>query len=77
MADNDNQDPLHHTRKMGVRLREIRDRLREDIFKAEEPQFKALFETSADVLGGLIKAFDDYEMKSYSAWAPSKKTAAV
>lgn len=78
MADNDNQqDPLHHTRKMGAALREIRDRLREDIFKVEEPQFKALFETSADVMGGLIKAFDDYEKKSYSAWAPSKKIAVM
>jgi hypothetical protein len=33
-----------------------------------EPQLKAMFETSAEVLGGLIKAFRDYEQKNESAW---------
>jgi hypothetical protein len=28
---------------------------------------KAMFETSAEVLGGLIKAFDDYEKKNEAA----------
>jgi hypothetical protein len=27
-----------------------------------------MFETSAEVLGGLIKAFDDYEKKNETAW---------
>jgi hypothetical protein len=64
------RDPRHHTQKMQNRLQEIRDHLREDIKKVDEPQPKAMFETSAEVLGGLIKAFRDYEQKNESAWRP-------
>jgi hypothetical protein len=32
--------------------------------KVDEPQLKAMFETSAEVLGGLVKAFRDYEQKA-------------
>jgi len=62
------RDPRHHTQKMQKRLQEIKDHLREDIEKVDEPQLKAMFETSAEVLGGLIKAFHDYEEKNESAW---------
>ncbi|MCT7377003.1 hypothetical protein [Chelativorans salis] len=64
----DEPDPRHHTRKMKARLEETIRHLREDIDKVEEPQLKAMFETSAEVLGGLTKAFDHYEQKSESAW---------
>jgi ferric iron reductase protein FhuF len=49
-------------------LNEIKEHLRQDIEKVDEPQLKAMFETSAEVLGGLIKAFRDYEQKNESAW---------
>jgi hypothetical protein len=62
------RDPVHHARKMQKALREIKDHLREDIEKVDEPQLKAMFETSAEVLGGLEKAFRDYEQKNESAW---------
>ena len=62
------RDPKHHTQKMQKRLQETMDHLREDIEKVDEPQLKAMFETSAEVLGGLIKAFIDYEKKNESAW---------
>jgi hypothetical protein len=68
MASTDDRNPLHHTRKMQRAMQELRDHLREDIEKVDEPQFKAMFETSAEVLGGLIKAFRDYEQKNESAW---------
>ena len=61
-------DPRHHTRKMRQRLEETITHLREDIDKVDEPQLKAMFETSAEVLGGLTKAFSDYEKKNESAW---------
>jgi hypothetical protein len=61
-------DPRHHTRKIEQRLRETVDHLREDIDKIEEPQARAMFETSAEVLGGLVKAFHDYDQKTESAW---------
>jgi hypothetical protein len=34
----------------------------------DEPQLKAMFETSAEVLSGLIKACDDYVKKNEAAW---------
>jgi hypothetical protein len=60
--------PRHHTQKMQQRLQEIRDRLGDDVEKVDEPRLKAMFETSAEVLGGLIKVFHDYEQKNESAW---------
>ena len=68
MASTTDHDPRHHTQKMQRRLKETIDHLREDIEKVDEPQLKAMFETSAEVLGGLVKAFHDYEQKKESAW---------
>jgi len=64
-------DPRHHTRKMRARFGETIEHLRSDIGKVGEPQFKAMFETAAEVLGGLVKAFEDYERKNEKAWKPS------
>jgi cytoplasmic iron level regulating protein YaaA (DUF328/UPF0246 family) len=64
----DERDPIHHTQKMQKRLIETMQHLREDIQKVDEPQLKAMFETSAEVLGGLVKAFRDYEQKNEPAW---------
>jgi len=61
-------DPRHHTQKMKARLQEDIAHLREDIGKVDEPQLRAMFETSAEVLGALVKAFDDYERKNEAAW---------
>ena len=68
MASADDRDPHHHVQKMQMALAEIKTHLREDIEKVDEPQLKAMFETSAEVLGGLIKAFGDYEKKNEAAW---------
>lgn len=53
---------------MAQRLTDTIAHLRSDITKVEEPQLKAMFETSAEVLGGLVKAFEDYEKKNEPAW---------
>ena len=63
-----NGDPRHHTQKMAKRLQETITHLRDDVAKVDEPQLKAMFETSAEVLGGLVKAFKDYEQKNEAAW---------
>src|SRR4029077_15748800 len=79
----DERNPLHHTRKMAARLKEAIDHMRADIEKDDEPQFKAMvettgkrpgepqfrgvFEQSAEVLGGLVKAFGDYGKKNEGA----------
>ncbi|HZP98136.1 MAG TPA: hypothetical protein VFB13_01245 [Reyranella sp.] len=61
-------DPRHHTRQMKQRLQETVEHLRADVEKVDEPRLKAMFETSAEVLGGLVKAFSDYEKKNEAAW---------
>ena len=71
MASAADRDPRHHTQKMKKWLNETIAHLREDIEKVDEPQLKAMFETSAEVLGGLVKAFSDYEQKNESAWRKS------
>ena len=58
------RDPRHHTENMKKRRSQSIDHLRQDIDKVDEPQLKAMFETSAEVLGGLVKAFSDYERKN-------------
>jgi hypothetical protein len=61
-------NPIHHTRKIKARMRRLIEHLREDVGSVAEPKAQALFETSAEVLTGLAKAFDDYEKKSEAAW---------
>ena len=61
-------NPMHHTQKIKAQMRQLIDHLRADIGKITEPKAQALFETSAEVLTGLVKAFDDYEKKSEKAW---------
>jgi hypothetical protein len=61
-------NPIHHTQKIKTQMRQLIDHLREDVGKITEPKAQALFETSAEVLTGLVKAFDDYEQKSEEAW---------
>lgn len=65
---NADKDPRHHARKMKQWLSETRDHMRSDITKVDDPQFKAMFETASEVLGGLIKTFDDFEHKNEAAW---------
>lgn len=68
MKDLQTSDPREHAQNIRSELQEIKDHLRKDIGKVDEPQAKALFETSAEVLEGLIKAFSHYEKKSEEAW---------
>ncbi len=63
-------NPIHHTQKIKAQMGQLIDHLRDDVRKVTEPKARALFETSAEVLIGLVKAFDDYEKKSEAAWRP-------
>jgi hypothetical protein len=61
-------DTFHHTQKLKGQMRELIAHLRADVGKVTEPGARAMFETSAEVLIGLLKAFDDYEEKNEAAW---------
>ena len=58
------RNPNHHVRKIERRIKH----LSQDVRKVAEPKVQALFETSAEVLIGLAKAFGDYEKKKEPAW---------
>ena len=62
------RNPIHHTEKIQAKMRQLIDHLRADVGKVTEPKAQALFETSAEVLTGLVKAFADYEKNNEEAW---------
>ena len=68
MKSSSKNNAVHHTHKIKARMRQLIEHLREDVGKVTEPKAQALFETSAEVLTGLVKAFDDYEKKREAAW---------
>ena len=61
-------DPIRHTQNVKRMMRDVMNHLRDDVHVIDEPKALALFETSAEVLGGLIRAFDHYEKKNEEAW---------
>jgi hypothetical protein len=61
-------NPREHTRKIKGMLREAMDHVRQDVPKVSDPKAQALFETSAEVLGGLITAYEHFEQRSEDAW---------
>jgi hypothetical protein len=62
------QDPRHHTANIKAMLHDIITHTREDVGKINEPKAQALFETTAEVLQGLVTAYDHYEQKTEPAW---------
>ena len=61
-------NPLHHTAKIKDKLNDLVEHLRSDVTKVNDPKAEALFETTAEVLNGLINAYTDYERKNEEAW---------
>lgn len=60
-------DPRHHTARIKGMLDEVAQHVREDASKISEPKAQAIFETTAEVLLGLRKAYDDYEKQAEPA----------
>jgi hypothetical protein len=49
-------------------LRDVRDRARQDIDKVYNPKVQALLEVTAEVVQGLINAYEDFEEGREKAW---------
>jgi hypothetical protein len=62
------KDPRAHSANIRAEFRQLVQHLREDITKVDEPKAQALFETAAEVIGGLETAFKHYEEKSEEVW---------
>ena len=73
MKPSSKNNPVHHTLKIKARMRQLIEHLRGDVGKITEPKAQALFETTAEVLTGLVKAFDDYEKNNEAAWRTEPK----
>ena len=54
-------NPRHHVVKVRGMLNAVMRHCREDIEKVAEPKAQVLFETTAEVLNGLINAYSRYE----------------
>lgn len=61
-------DPRHHTSNIKRMLNDVITHARSDVQKVSDPQAEALFETTAEVLEGLVKAYSHFESKSEKAW---------
>jgi hypothetical protein len=68
MEKKNTSNPMDHTANIKKEFKALIDHLREDVEKVEDPAAKALFETSAEVISGLEKAFSHYEAKTEPAW---------
>jgi hypothetical protein len=71
--DESSSEPATHSTHLQQEIASLIDHLHRDIKRAPEPQFQALLETSAEVLGGLRKAFEDYGKHTEAAWRSSAK----
>lgn len=74
MPERPASDPIRHTSQIRDRIADLMQHLEEDVGKVDEPQAKALFETARETLGGLKKAFEDYEKKNEEAWSDSAQS---
>jgi hypothetical protein len=68
MEQSSESSPVHHTQRLKAQMQELISHLRKDAGEVTEPKAQALFETSAEVITGLVKAFADYEEQSEDAW---------
>jgi hypothetical protein len=68
MKNENSNDPMAHVSNLKSEFTSLIEHLRSDISKIEDRSAKALFETSAEVLIGLKKAFSDFESKSEPGW---------
>ena len=68
MRNQQEKDPRHHTATIKAMLTEVIEHAREDVEKVSEPKAQALFETTVEVLQGLVTAYQHYESNSERAW---------
>jgi hypothetical protein len=54
-------------------LQQARQECRDDIGRVSDPKAQALFETTAEALGGLCKALGDYQQGSEAVWRTASR----
>ena len=65
LEDEDSEDnPLREIAGARELMKELVTQLRGGLKEIHDPKAQAILETSAEVIKGLLKAFDDYEKKT-------------
>ena len=64
------RDAKVHTAKLRTEMQALISHLRHDISLVDEPRARVLFETTAEVLEGLVKTFRDYDAGEEAAFRP-------
>jgi len=64
----DEKDPRYHSLKLKQMRNDVAAHAREDEFKVSDPKAQALFESTAEVLKGLVKVFSDFEEMREESW---------
>lgn len=62
------QDPRHHVQNVQQKLEDLIRHLRQDVGRVDDPKAEALFETTAEVLGGLKTAYQHFSRQSEEVW---------
>jgi len=61
-------DPRFYTQRIKGMLDDAIQHARDDATRVDDPKAQALFETTAEVLTGLLTAYEHYEQRSEEAW---------
>jgi hypothetical protein len=61
-------DPADYSRNIQRLLSELIIHTRDNVEHVNDPQFRALMETSAEVLSGLRTAYEHYDQAREPAW---------
>jgi len=69
-------DPRELTPRIKQLLTETLELARKNVGKINDPKAQALFETTAEVLGGLKKAYEHYEKQAEGAWKAAGASSA-
>lgn len=57
-----------HAQNIAEQIYELKRYCHEETTEVTDPKAKALFETTAEVLAGLEKAYSDYQLENEGAW---------
>jgi hypothetical protein len=61
-------DPRRHTAKMKAMLSGVADYAWHDVGRVSDPRARALLKTTAEILLGLRKAYDEFEQEGEMIW---------
>jgi hypothetical protein len=64
----ESDNPKNHVQDVEKNISQLIELCRAEIKLVKEPKAKVLFETTAEVLSGLEKAFSDYQSENVGAW---------